>query len=112
MARIYIGGAGGAPSNNVIRSLRESERRHYLIGATSVPSDLLLADVDEKHVVPYATDSAWRTSILDLLARTRPDFMHVQSDYEVLAVSRLRKEIESLGVRLFLPAPETIENCV
>jgi carbamoyl-phosphate synthase large subunit len=38
--------------------------------------------------------------------------MHVQSDYEVLAVSRLRDEIEALGIRLFLPAQQTIENCV
>src|SRR4051812_8373435 len=112
MARIYIGGAGGAPSNNVIRSLRESSRGHYLIGASSVPSDLLLADVDEKHVVPNATSSSYRSRILSLVARARPALMHVQSDYEVLAVSRLRHEITSLGARLFLPSAETIENCV
>jgi len=112
MARIHIGGAGGAPSNNVIRSLRESSRGHYLIGASSVPSDLLLADVDEKHVVPNATSPSYRSRILSLVARARPAFMHVQSDYEVLAVSRLRDEITSLGARLFLPSPETIENCV
>ena len=51
-------------------------------------------------------------SILALLARTQPAFMHVQSDYEVLAVSRLRNEILSLDVRLFLPSPQTVENCV
>jgi carbamoyl-phosphate synthase large subunit len=112
MARIHIGGAGGAPSNNVIRSLRESGRGHYLIGASSVPSDLLLADVDEKHVVPNATSPDYRSCILALLARARPTFMHVQSDYEVLAVSRMRDEIASLGVGLFLPSQETIENCV
>jgi len=112
MARIHIGGAGGAPSNNFIRSLRDSERRHYLIGASSVPSDLMLADVDEKHVVPAATAPNYRTRILALLARTRPSFMHVQSDYEVRAVSRLRDEICALGVQLFLPAAETVENCV
>jgi carbamoyl-phosphate synthase large subunit len=112
MARIHIGGAGGAPSNNVIRSLRDSARGHYLIGASSVPSDLLLADVDEKYVVPNATEPAYRSTILDLLARTRPSLMHVQSDYEVRVVSQLRSEIQALGVRLFLPSPETVENCV
>ena len=112
MARIHIDGAGGAPSNNVIRSLRESGRADYLIGASSVPADLMLADVDERHAVPAATDPEYRASILTLLARTRPSFMHVQSDYEVLAVSRLRDEITAMGVRLFLPAPATIETCV
>ena len=112
MARIHIGGAGGAPSNNFIRSLRDSAREHYLIGASSVPSDLMLADVDEKHIVPNATAPSYSTRILALLARTRPSFMHVQSDYEVRAVSRLRDEICALGVQLFLPAAETVENCV
>ena len=112
MARIHIGGAGGAPSNNFIWSLRESARRHYLIGASSVPSDLLLADVDERHVVPNAADPDYPQIILALLAQTRPAFMHVQSDYEVRAVSRLRHKIQTLGVRLFLPSPSTVENCV
>ena len=112
MARIHIGGAGGAPSNNFIRSMRDSTRKHYLIGASSVPSDLMLADVDEKHVVPNATAPSYGSSILALLARTRPSFMHVQSDYEVLAVSGLRNEIQSLGIRLFLPSTQTIEDCV
>jgi hypothetical protein len=112
MTRLHIGGAGGAPSNNVIRSLRDGTRPYYLIGASSVPSDLLLADVDEKHVVPAATAPEYTRSILDLLARTRPSFMHVQSDYEVLAVSHLRDRIAALGVGLFLPSHDTIENCV
>ena len=112
MARIHIGGAGGAPSNNFIRSLRESSRRDHLIGASSVASDLMLADVDERHVVPNATAPDYRARILALLVRTDPDFMHVQNDYEVRAVSRLREEIEALGIRLFLPSADTIENCV
>ncbi|HET9361692.1 MAG TPA: hypothetical protein VFO58_18195 [Vicinamibacterales bacterium] len=75
-------------------------------------SDLMLADVDEKHVVPNATAPSYRKRILALLAHTRPSFMHVQSDYEVRAVSRLRDEIGALGVRLFLPAAQTVDNCV
>jgi hypothetical protein len=112
MARIHIGGAGGAPSNNFIRSMRDSARGHYLIGASSVLADLMLADVDEKHVVPNAVEPSYPTHILALLARTRPAFMHVQSDYEVRAVSHLRDEICALGVRLFLPSMDTIENCI
>jgi carbamoyl-phosphate synthase large subunit len=72
----------------------------------------MLADVDERHVVPYATAPDYRPCMLALLARTRPAFMHVQSDYEVRVVSSMRNEIEALGVRLFLPAPDTVETCV
>jgi carbamoyl-phosphate synthase large subunit len=112
MARIQIGGAGGAPSNNFIRSLRESRRGDYLIGTSCVPSDLFLADTDEKHVVPYATAPDYPESICKLLARTKPDFLHLQNDYEVQAISRLRHQVGMLGVKLYLPAPETVENCI
>lgn len=112
MATIYVGGAGGAPSNNFVRSLRESRRKDYLIGASCCPPDLFLADVDERHVVPPALSESYPERLLSLLADTRPDFLHAQHDFEVRAVSRLRDAIEALGVRLFLPAAETIENCV
>ncbi|MEW6600582.1 MAG: carboxylate--amine ligase [Nitrospirota bacterium] len=112
MAKIYIGGAGGAPSNNFIRSLRESKRHDYLIGASSVPSDLLLADTDEKYVVPYATAPEYPEAILKLLYKASPDFLHVQNDYELLAVSRLRDKILALGVKLYIPSHTAVENCV
>jgi len=112
MSRIHIGGAGGAPSNNVIRSLRESSRSDYLIGASSVPTDLFLADVEEKHVVLPATHPDYARRMLQLLADRRPDFIHVQHDFEVRALSRIRDEVHALGIKTYLPAADTIENCV
>lgn len=112
MATVQIGGAGGAPSNNVIRSLRESGRKDRIIGTSCLPSDLFLADVDESHVLPMATDASYDKALLSLLKRVRPDFLHVQHDYEVRAVSRLRDEIHDLGVRLYLPSRQAVESCV
>jgi hypothetical protein len=112
MAKIQVGGAGGAPSNNFIRSLRASARDDYIIGTSCVPSDLFLADAEEKHVVPSAMGSDYPERILGLIARTRPDFIHLQNDYEVRAISRLRQRVVDLGVRHFLPDAETVENCV
>jgi carbamoyl-phosphate synthase large subunit len=112
VARIQLGGAGGAPTNNVIRSLREGRPRDHLIGQSSVSADLLLADVDERYVVPPATAPEYGSVLLELLARTNPDLLHVQHDFEVQAVSGLRDEIARLGVKLFLPAPTTIDRCV
>ncbi|HMS83254.1 MAG TPA: hypothetical protein PKD12_06360 [Nitrospira sp.] len=112
MAKIQIGGAGGAPSNGFIRSLRESGRGDYLIGTSSEVSDLFLADVDERYPVPAAVDLAYPDALLRMLLKVRPDFIHVQNDFEVRAVSRLREQVVSSGVKYYLPAAETIENCV
>ena len=112
MARIHIGGAGGAPSNNFIRSMRDSARGHYLIGASSVLADLMLADVDEKHVVPNAVEPSYPTHILALLARHAQLSCTSRATTKVRAVSHLRDEICALGIRLFLPSVDTIENCI
>lgn len=112
MARIQIGGAGGAPSNNFIRSLRDSARHDHIIGTNSIPSDLFLADADEKYVVPPASSPLYPDRLLAQIGQARPDFLHLQNDYEVRAVSRIRERVQAAGVTLYLPAAETIETCV
>ena len=112
MARIHVGGAGGAPANNFIRSLNESGRDDYLIGTSCDVADLFLADVAERYPVPAAVDPAYPKALLGLMSKTKPDFVHLQNDFEVRAVSRLRNQIEALGVKHYLPAAETVENCV
>jgi len=112
MAKIQVGGAGGAPANNFIRSLNESGRGDYLIGTSCDVADLFLANVAEKYPVSHALDPAYPAALLGLIAKTRPDFIHLQNDFEVRAISRLRKQVEALGVKHYLPAIETVENCV
>jgi hypothetical protein len=110
--RVQVGGVGGAPGNNVISSLRLSGRGDYLIGQSSSPADLFLADVDEAHLVPQANSPAYNDALLKLLEGTKPDLLLVQHDFEVRAVSRLREEIVARGIRVPLPAPRTVEVCV
>jgi len=112
MAKIQVGGAGGAPSNGFIRSLRESGRGDYLIGTSCDVSDLFLANVDERYPIPAAADPSYNNALLSMLEKIRPDFIHLQNDYEVSAVSRIRTQVESLGVKHYLPSAETIDNCV
>lgn len=111
MHRIYLGGAGGAPTNNVISSLRASGT-DYLIGTSCVPTDLLLADVNERHVVPPATDPKHFERMMAIVRKSKPDLLHAQNDFEVRAVSRVRDDIMREGVKLFMPSPHVVETCV
>lgn len=108
---IFLGGAGGAPTNNVIWSLRESGDEQ-LIGANSSPTDLMLADVDERCLLPSASAPNHRSAMMQFVRERRPDLMHFQHDGEIKAVSSFRDEIEAAGTKLFMPRHEVIENCV
>ena len=112
MSKIYVGGVGGAPSNNFVASLRMTEKYQSIVGGSSSPTDLFLADVDRAYVVPAADSPGYAQRLLEILKSEKPDLIHVQNDAEVLALSALRDDVHALGVKTFLPAHSTICNCV
>jgi carbamoyl-phosphate synthase large subunit len=59
-----------------------------------------------------AVDPAYPAALLGLISKTRPDFIHLQNDFEVRAISRLRDQLAPLGVKHYLPAKATVEDCV
>ena len=75
-------------------------------------SDLFLADTDEKFVIQNATNPDFPKDICRILAKTKPDFLHVQNDYEVQAISRMRDQVHALNVNTYLPSSDTVENCI
>lgn len=112
LKRILLGGAGGAPTNNVIKSLRAGGSKDHLVGMSASTTDLFLADVEERYPVPHATSKDYFPRLKQIIEKTKVEFLHVQNDFEVRAVSRLRSEIGALGVKLYLPDTQTVENCV
>lgn len=109
MKKILVGGAGGTPSNNFIKSLRVSGEKFHIVGITSNKYDLAKADVEERYLVPLARDKYYKKIVSDIIEKTKPDLFHVQNDAEVEAVSEIRDE---LPVKTFLPSKETIRICV
>jgi predicted ATP-grasp superfamily ATP-dependent carboligase len=110
MKRILIGGAGGTPGINFIRSLMlVRNEQFHTIGITCDQYDIFKAQTDERFLVPRAKDPAYIPVLKDIIAETKPDFFHMQNDAEVKVVSDHRDE---LAVRTFLPARETVDTCV
>lgn len=110
--RILVGGSGGTPSNGFIQSLREAPESFYIIGMTSNHYDLCKAKTDERHLVPWAYEEDYYPILKGIVRETKPDFLHVQNDIEVLAVSKYREKLKRLGVKTFLPKHESVEICV
>lgn len=112
MSKILIAGAGGTPSENVIKSLKECEKNESIIGMGSEVSDLMISKASKKYIIPYAVEKSYKSKLTNLLNLEKPDLIHFQNDIEILEASKLRNEILSTGTKLYMPSHEVIENCV
>ncbi len=110
--KILIAGAGGAPSEGVIRSLLHANSGDTIIGMGSDPSDLILSAAHKKYWVPYANDESYSEALSKILAKEKPDLIHFQNDLEVFEASKIRSLIHSFGTKTYLPRHEVIDTCV
>jgi carbamoyl-phosphate synthase large subunit len=110
MAKILIAGAGGAPSEGVIKSLLKVE--HDVAGMCSEPTDLILSAAARKYYVPYANTAEYKSSLIKILKHEQPELIHFQNDLEIFHASILRDEIHATGCKTFMPRHEVIDICV
>ncbi len=112
MKRLLVGGAGGTPSNNFIQSIRESSEKLFIIGMTSDPYDLCKAKVEKRQLVPNATEKDYYLVLEEIVEEDKPQFIHVQNDFEVLAISKFRNRLKKMDVITCLPKHKSVENCI
>jgi hypothetical protein len=110
MAKILVAGAGGAPSEGVIKSLLKVG--HNVAGMCSEPTDLILSEAARKYYVPYADNANYKSSLLKILHHEQPELIHFQNDLEIFHASLLREEIHTTGCKTFMPSHEAIDTCV
>lgn len=111
MAKILIAGAGGAPSEGVIYSLKKNPNNE-VIGMGSEPTDLILSKAEKKYYIPYANTVEYKESLLNILQKEKPDLVHFQNDLEIYYASLIRDEIQATGTKIFMPEHAVIDTCV
>ena len=107
MAKILVGGAGGAPSEGVIKSLQLAG--YHVIGMGSDPTDLILSSAQKRYLVPRADSPEYEARLQEILDIESPDLVHFQNDLEVFHGSRMRQSIEFLSERVFMPEHNVID---
>ena len=110
MAKILVAGAGGAPSEGVIKSLLKAG--HDVAGMGSEPTDLILSAATRKYYQPYANTSEYKTSLIRVIKHEKPELIHFQNDLEIFQASMLREEIHATGCKTFMPKHDVIDTCV
>ncbi len=111
MTKLVIGGAGGAPSENVIKSLKEGMDAE-IIGIGSEITDLMLSYAERKYLVPYAVKKGYKERLFQIIKEEGPELLHFQNDIEIREISRMRDDILATGTKLFMPSKQTVEICV
>lgn len=111
MKKILIAGAGGAPTEGVIFSLRKNPN-NYVIGMGSEPTDLVLSQAHKKYYVPYADTPEYKDKLLNILGKEKPDIVHFQNDLEIYHASLIREDIIATGTKIFMPEHSVIDTCV
>ncbi len=101
-------GAGGSPSTNFVRSLREAPEPFHLVGVDCNKFYLQRAETDERHLVPEADDADYIPVLQSIIRDTGCELVYSQPDPEIHAIS-LHRDV--IGARTFLPAHLTIEIC-
>lgn len=112
MSKILIAGAGGAPSEGVIKSLLKSSKKEDIYGMCSEATDLILSKAEKKFYIPYANSIEYKPALLKLLRKIKPDLIHFQNDLEIFHASLFRDEILETGTKIFMPEHEVIDTCV
>jgi len=111
MKRILLAGAGGAPTEGVVHSLRKNPN-NYIIGMGSEPTDLVLSQAHKKYYIPYANTLEYKDKLLSIIDKEKPDLIHFQNDLEIYHSSLVRDDIIATGTKIFMPEHSVIDTCV
>jgi len=106
MKRILVTGAGGSPSVNFTRSLRQADEDYYIVGTDADKYYLQRAEVDARYLAPLASHPQYIDFLNYVIDKEKIEFVHAQNDVEVAFLSENR---EKLHAKTFFPAKETVK---
>lgn len=109
MKRILVTGAGGSPSTNFIRSLREMKEKVFIVGTDSSEFYVNRSEADITYISPSCENKKYFDYLNWIIKKHKLEFIHIQNDKEMEIVSRNR---EKLRTKFYLPSKKTVDNCM
>lgn len=108
MRRVLVTAAGGSPALGFTRSLKQAPEPYHVIGVDANKYTLQRSEADERYLVPKVSHPRYVDVLREIIALTKPDFLHVQMSEEMLVISQNR---DRFAARTLLPRHETIVVC-
>ena len=93
--KILVTGGGSLLGQGIIKALKKINKNFYLIVVDVNPLSAGLFWGDEKYLIPMANSEIYLESIKKLLQKTKPDFVFIGTDVELLHFAENKKILES-----------------
>ena len=93
--KILVTGGGSLLGQGIIKALRKINQNYHLIVVDVNPLSAGLYWGDEKYLIPFANSTNYPESIKRLLHKTKPDFVLIGTDVELLHFAENKKSLEN-----------------
>lgn len=93
--RILVTGGGSLLGQGIIKALRNINKKFHLIAVDVNPFSAGLYWANEKYLIPLANSPNYLESIKKLLHKTKPDFVFIGTDVELLHFSKNKTLLEN-----------------
>lgn len=111
--RVMITGVGGGGNGEqLIKALRLSEKNYHLIGADITPVSKGLTLVNEKYILPLASDPDYIETLIDICKKAKVEVLFTGSEPELKKVSDVQEKIREEGIFLPMNPKTVIDTCM
>ena len=111
--RVMVTGVGGGGNGEqLVKALKMSEKNYYLIGADITPISKGLFLVDQKRILPPASDPNYIEALLKICKEEGVQALFTGSEPELKKISEVQDEIRAAGIFLPMNPKEVIDTCM
>ena len=109
---LITGVGGGGHGEQILKALRLSEKKYFIIGTDMSKISKGLAVVDKSYIVPKATDPTYLDTILNICKENDVKVLFHGSEPELKVMSNNREKIAEAGIFLPMNSKEVIDTCM
>lgn len=110
--RVLVTAVGGGVGQAILKALRFSDLKLFIVGADPSPLSAGFALCDKAYLVPYAKDSDYKTRIFRICSQEAIDYLFPGSDFELLPLSEIKEELWSkLRCRIIVADEACVRLC-
>jgi carbamoyl-phosphate synthase large subunit len=110
---ILVTGAGAPGFPGITKSLRRNGERSVKIIGTDMKGDVVGFHLADKHyIVPSGLDQTYIDAIIEIIQEENIEIILPLCTFELLPLSKSRKEIEDYGAKVAVSKPKALEKAI